>query len=700
MRVGDISNNGTSDVDYATSITQHTTAGGLGAFRNGATTSTYFADFDQSYDPINGLNYEGAGTRYTVQAGDTLETIAQNLWGDAAFWYLIADVNGLDGSEALDPGMSLIIPNKVHNSHNNSDTYKVYDPNEAIGDTMPTAAKPPKKAKCGTFGMIMMVAIAVAVTVMTSGAAAAAAASATTGTSVGLGAGITMAIGGTTAAGLSLTTAGLATFGALGAAVGSIASQGFGMAAGIQDKFSWKGVALSALAGGIGGGLGASGMLKAASPLVQGAARGVLGNALTQGIGAATGLQSKFNWVGVATAGIGGGVGSALGGGNMWGRAASGMAGGIAAAAGESLLTGNSFGDTLMSSLPSIIGNTIGNMAADAVASGGRGGASGGGKQNNPSVADNANVGGNAAAGEVIINKASATEVAAKLHTDFLLELSGGDVALAKSMLIGEYAPSSAAIGAELSQETFQFSGGTYDSTTGTGTLTNAPIRDSLQDDGRIGHYEKTGDGRAAFVENNAAMERMNANLAAFDQQAIDALLFGPKTALSLAAEIPNIGINGYDYLAGNISGRDAVLGSIPGGIIVGKLGKIAAESIPLTGVRANQLAGAGREALVRSELAAKYPGASIVNEAYLRTADGIRAVDPLTGTARRIDTVVIQGGRAIDSIEVTSLTATKRAQILKEMRIRNNGGTFVRDRATGQLIDVGQVPTQIIRKP
>jgi len=102
----------------------------------------------------------------------------------------------------------------------------------------------------------------------------------------------------------------------------------------------------------------------------------------------------------------------------------------------------------------------------------------------------------------------------------------------------------------------------------------------------------------------------------------------------------------------------------------------------------------------VRSELAAKYLGATIVNEAYLRTADGIRAVDPLTGTARRIDSVVIQGGRAIDSVEVTSLTATKRAQILKEMRIRNNGGTFVRDRATGQLIDVGQVPTQIIRKP
>lgn len=126
----------------------------------------------------------------------------------------------------------------------------------------------------------------------------------------------------------------------------------------------------------------------------------------------------------------------------------------------------------------------------------------------------------------------------------------------------------------------------------------------------------------------------------------------------------------------------------------------VAAEGgSPLTGVRANQLAGASREALVRSELAAKYPGAVVQNEVYLRTVSGAHAIDPLTGTARRIDSIVIQNGRVVDSVEVTSLTANKTAQIRKEFRIRNNGGTFIRDRATGQLIDLSQTPTQVIRR-
>jgi hypothetical protein len=62
---------------------------------------------------------------------------------------MIADDNGLSGSESLVAGMNLVIPNKVHNARNNSDTYKVYDPNEAIGDTAPTAAKPPRTVAGG-----------------------------------------------------------------------------------------------------------------------------------------------------------------------------------------------------------------------------------------------------------------------------------------------------------------------------------------------------------------------------------------------------------------------------------------------------------------------------------------------------------------------------------------------------------------------
>src|SRR3546814_162422 len=137
MRVGDVGNNGTSDTDYATSIAAKTQAQGSWAFRGGSDSATPYADFDQSYDPINGLSYGATASRYTVSEGDTLASIAAQLWGDSALWYLIADANGLDGTETLVAGVTLTIPNKVANVHNNSSTFKVYDPNKAIGDLSP-----------------------------------------------------------------------------------------------------------------------------------------------------------------------------------------------------------------------------------------------------------------------------------------------------------------------------------------------------------------------------------------------------------------------------------------------------------------------------------------------------------------------------------------------------------------------------------
>jgi len=37
----------------------------------------------------------GGADAYTVQAGDTLASIAQNVYGNAALWYVIADANAL-----------------------------------------------------------------------------------------------------------------------------------------------------------------------------------------------------------------------------------------------------------------------------------------------------------------------------------------------------------------------------------------------------------------------------------------------------------------------------------------------------------------------------------------------------------------------------------------------------------------------------
>ena len=112
-----------------------------------------------------------------------------------------------------------------------------------------------------------------------------------------------------------------------------------------------------------------------------------------------------------------------------------------------------------------------------------------------------------------------------------------------------------------------------------------------------------------------------------------------------------------------------------------------------------NKQLGTARERSVAIELQQQYPGASVQAERILRTGDGLRAIDPLTGTARRIDHVVIQNGIVIDSVETTSLTANKAAQIAKENRIRQLGGTFVRDLETGQIVDLSNIQTRIVRK-
>jgi hypothetical protein len=201
----------------------------------------------------------------------------------------------------------------------------------------------------------------------------------------------------------------------------------------------------------------------------------------------------------------------------------------------------------------------------------------------------------------------------------------------------------------------------------------------------RIAAYEREHPGsQARWARERAAQHaRVQGALAQFDRDVAWGVTLGPRLGAEMAAgtAVLSWAVKGYRTWR---AGRAAQ----------------AADTEVLTGVRANQLAGASREALVRSELAARYPGATVQNEVYLRTASGQRALDPLTGQARRLDSVVIQGGRLLDSVEVTSLNANKAAQIAREMRIRQSGGTFIRDRATGALLDISQIPTRIVRKP
>jgi hypothetical protein len=347
VQVGEITSNGNNDperIDYGQSlrVRNWTSNPEAAPFRWNTQTGVPEATFGGAgFDPINPLSGGMAGTsgRYNVQDGDTLAGIAAGLWGDASLWYMLAEANGLSGSESLTPGTSLIVPSKVTNIRNNAQTFEVYDPSRALGDLSPTAPRPPKKGnKCGVFGQVLLTVVALAVTAIT-----------------------------------------MPLVGPVGAAMlGSAVSQGVGVATGIQEKFSWKGVAIAGITAAVTLGIGGAPLGAGAGAVANDVARGILASTVTQGIGVATGLQSKFSWAGVAAAGVISGVGGAVGR-SLPGRAVpatatiggrpasfgnqtlSSAAGAIAGAATRSLVTGTSFGDNVMAVLPDVIGSTIGN---------------------------------------------------------------------------------------------------------------------------------------------------------------------------------------------------------------------------------------------------------------------------------------------------------------------------------------------------
>ncbi|MDQ5903914.1 MAG: Filamentous hemagglutinin N-terminal protein, partial [Pseudomonadota bacterium] len=111
-----------------------------------------------------------------------------------------------------------------------------------------------------------------------------------------------------------------------------------------------------------------------------------------------------------------------------------------------------------------------------------------------------------------------------------------------------------------------------------------------------------------------------------------------------------------------------------------------------LQAVQDNAIAGSRREREVTIDLQTKYPGGSVQNQQYLRDRDGNIVIDPSTGTARRLDHVVVVGGKIVDVVETTSLTAEKDKQIEHERETRKAGGVYIRDRNTGNLIEVPSI--------
>lgn len=106
------------------------------------------------------------------------------------------------------------------------------------------------------------------------------------------------------------------------------------------------------------------------------------------------------------------------------------------------------------------------------------------------------------------------------------------------------------------------------------------------------------------------------------------------------------------------------------------------------------------REDRVAGKLRARFGADNVLSERLLRDARGNIVRDPLTRTGRRIDFLVLDdAGNARYSIEVTSRNQVriggKAKQALREARIREAGGVFVRDPRTGQLVDVSGIVTR-----
>ena len=162
--VGFTGNNGTMDVDYATSIEKRSVQPYRnGPFRFDGEHAIVHADFAQSLTPYNSFGQGAAGGSHTVRAGDTLQSIARQLWGDSSLWYKLAEANGMSAGAALAEGQSLTIPSGVARSGHSASTFQPYDPSEVIGDVSPTDPKPQKNNRCGMMGSVLIAVVAAAV---------------------------------------------------------------------------------------------------------------------------------------------------------------------------------------------------------------------------------------------------------------------------------------------------------------------------------------------------------------------------------------------------------------------------------------------------------------------------------------------------------------------------------------------------------
>lgn len=185
---------------------------------------------------------------YTIQAGDTLESIAQEIYGDSSLWYLLADSNGIRDKE-LQIGQRINVPAVAKGQHYTNTTQKVLSSADQIGNTSATTPLPQftaTKAHTELFDTVVVAIISTVVTVLTAGILGSLAGAIKLAELTSLRAlfasGLKVLSGGLLAATETSLAAGFtASF------IGNLASQSMAKALGMQDGIDLKSALLAGL---------------------------------------------------------------------------------------------------------------------------------------------------------------------------------------------------------------------------------------------------------------------------------------------------------------------------------------------------------------------------------------------------------------------------------------------------------------------
>ncbi|WP_243040851.1 LysM peptidoglycan-binding domain-containing protein [Dyella sedimenti] len=200
-------------------------------------------------DTLTGFSSGDSTQSYTVQSGDTLESIAQSVYGNSDLAFVIGDANALtDGTLVV--GQRITLPT-VTTTSNTASTFKPYNPGQIIGSTtpsLPAAPPPPPSHHCNALAEIVVAVVVVVASVYTAGLAAEAM-GATASSTWAAG---TAALAGTSSVGVGASVAAAAA----GGFVGSVAGQVTGDVLGVSHGFSLTEALTSGLASGLTAGLG------------------------------------------------------------------------------------------------------------------------------------------------------------------------------------------------------------------------------------------------------------------------------------------------------------------------------------------------------------------------------------------------------------------------------------------------------------